>query len=126
MLNGEVLGQKFYAARNPVWTRYGKAGKPMISLRANRQKGGPGVGEQYMQRSKFAHAAISLYGTKGKDARGMPMMAVRMSGALGGYHPEAQKQKIAAKAAEAHNAAVQRWSGAVAPATTYGGSYGQF
>jgi len=111
MLNGSVLGQKFYAARNPRWTKLGKAGKPLIGLRANNQKPGMGVGDQGIQRSKFAHAAIGLFGTRGFDGRGMPAMASKMSTALGGYHPEATKQKQEAKRAEAHNAAVARWGG---------------
>ena len=112
MLNGSVLGQKFYAARNPRWTKFGKAGKPLLGLRANNQKPGPmGIGDQYIQRAKFARAAISLYGTKGFDARGMPVMASKMSTALGGWHPEATKEKIKAKRAEAHAMAQARWSG---------------
>jgi len=112
MLNGSVLGQKFYAARNPRWTKFGKAGKPLLGLRANNQKPGPmGIGDQYIQRAKFARAAISLYGTKGFDARGMPVMASKMSAALGGWHPEATKEKIKAKRAEAHAMAQARWSG---------------
>ena len=112
MLNGSVLGQKFYAARNPRWTKLGKAGKPLLGLRANNQKPGPtGIGDQGIQRAKFARAAMSLYGTKGFDARGMPAMASKMSAALGGYHPEASKQKRDAKRAEAHAMAQARWSG---------------
>ncbi len=111
MLNGSVLGQKFYAARNPIWTKLGRAGKPLIGLRANNQKPGLGVGGQAAQRSKFALAAINLYGTRGKDARGMPMMAVKMAQALGGYHPEQTKAKLEAKRQAAHAAAQARWSG---------------
>jgi len=129
MLNGEVFGQKFYAARNPRWTKLGKAGKPLIGLRANNQIPGPvGRGEQGIQRSKFAHAAIGLYGTRGFDGRGMPAMASKMSVALGGYHPEATRQKLEAKRAEAHNAAVARWGGVpVRPSGGQGfGGYPQF
>ena len=112
MLNGSVLGQKFYAARNPRWTKLGKAGKPLLGLRANNQiPGKKGIGDQYIQRAKFAMAAINLYGTKGFDARGMPAMAKKMSEALGGWHPEITKQKQEAKRAEAHRLAQARWSG---------------
>jgi len=115
MLNGSILGQKFYAARNPRWTKLGKAGKPLLGLRANNQIPGPkGIGEQGIQRAKFAHAAIGLYGTKGFDARGMPAMARRMSETLG-YHPEATRQKLEAKRAAAHAAAQARWGGVPVP-----------
>jgi hypothetical protein len=129
MLNGSILGQKFYAARNPRWTKLGKAGKPLMGLRANNQIPGPkGIGDQGMQRSKFAHAAMANYGTRGFDGRGMPAMASKMSAALGGYHPEVSKQRQEARRASAHAAAQARWSGvAIQPSGGQGfGGYPQF
>ncbi|MGC8699261.1 MAG: hypothetical protein ACP5RE_03705 [Candidatus Acidifodinimicrobium sp.] len=127
MLNGNVLGQKFYVARNPIWTKLGRAGKPMLGLRANNQKPGLGVGNQGVQRARFAQSAMGLYGTTGKDARGMPMMAVKMSSALGGYHPEKAKAAYEAKRQAAHSMAQARWGGVVpssgAGQSLYGGRF---
>lgn len=110
-MKGEILGQKFYVARNPRWTKLGRAGKPMLGLRANNQVPGFGKGLQQEQRRRFAQAAIGLFGTRGFDARGMPMMASKMSVALGGYHPEKSRARIEAKRAEAHQRAQATWSG---------------
>jgi hypothetical protein len=111
MLNGVVLGQKFYVARNPRWTKLGRTGKPLLGLRANNQVPGLGTGNQGLQRARFAQAAMGNYGTRGFDARGMPAMASKMSVALGGYHPEKSKAAYEAKRAEAHARAQANWSG---------------
>jgi len=115
MLNGSVLGQKFYAARNPRWTKFGKAGKPLLGLRANSQVPGvKGIGNQYIQRRRFAETAMSLYNSniKGIDPQlGIPNFAVEMMKRLGHESEEAKRQKYEARRASAHAAAVARWSG---------------
>lgn len=117
MLNGEVLGQKFYAARNAPFTRLGKAGKPMIGLRRNGQKPGPlGIGGQAVIRRALATTAIGNYGRYyGKDARGMPNISDAMAQGFPSNlrkTPEAKLQYRREKAAEAHASATARWQGA--------------
>jgi len=115
MLNGSILGQKFYAARNPRWTKFGKAGKPLLGLRANNQVPGvKGIGNQYIQRRRFAETAMSLYNNHIKGVNpelGIPNFAVEMMKRLGHESEEAKEQKYEARRAAAHAAAVARWSG---------------
>jgi len=115
MLNGSILGQKFYAARNPRWTKFGKAGKPLIGLRVNSQVPGvKGIGDQYIQRRRFAQTAMSLYDSHIKGVNpelGIPNFAVEMMKKLGRQTEEAKQQKYEARRASNHAAAVARWSG---------------
>ena len=131
MLNGSILGQKFYAARNPRWTKFGKAGKPLLGLRANSQvPGTKGIGNQYIQRRRFAEIAMSLYNNniKGIDPQlGIPNFAVEMMKRLGHESEEAKKEKYKARRAAAHAAAVARWSGtSVTPSGGQSFGYSQF
>ena len=115
MLNGSILGQKFYAARNPRWTKFGKAGKPLLGLRANSQVPGvKGIGKQYIQRRRFAEAAMTLYNnniTGVNPELGIPNFAVEMMKRLGHESEQVKRQKYEARRASAHAAAVARWTG---------------
>ena len=125
MLNGGVLGQKFYAARNPRWTKLGKAGKPMMGLRSNGQVPGPyGHGGQAEIRRAFAQTAIGNFGTTGLAANGMPNIALAMAARFPKrVSPDQQAAARRAKAQAAHAAAQARWGGV--PMLTAGGSSGR-
>lgn len=117
-LNGEFLGQKFYIARNPRWTKLGKAGKPMIGPRANGQKPGlEGVGRQSVVRTAFAQAAYQSYGTYGKDERGMPLMADSVASKFPAGLRKSHEAKIQARrqaSAKRHAETGAKLSGSVA------------
>ena len=117
-LNGEFVGQKFYMARNPPWTRLGKAGKPMMGPRANNQKPGlEGTGGQGVIRTAFAQAAYQSYGTYGKDERGMPLMADSVASKFPANlrkSPEAKVQARRQASAKRHAETGAKLSGSVA------------
>ncbi len=113
-LNGEVLGQKFYAARNPKWTKLGKAGKPLMGLRANGQKPGhKGIANQGKIRKAFAKTAYDkLFGQYGKDERGMPVVADIMQAEFPKNLRKTEEQKLAERreaAAKLHARRGKSW-----------------
>ena len=112
--------------------KFGKAGKPLLGLRANSQiPGTKGIGNQYIQRRRFAETAMTLYkdNIKGVNPElGIPNFAVEMMKRLGHESEQVKRQKYEARRAAAHAAAVARWSGT--PVTPSGGQsfggYSQF
>jgi hypothetical protein len=122
-MQGEIFGYKFYSARNPKWTKLGKAGKPMIGLRGNGQKPGmEGTGKQAIIRPAFARAAYESYGTYGKDERGMPNMANAVAAKFPANlrkSPEAKLQARREASARRHAATGAKLSGGYS--STYNG-----
>lgn len=105
-----------YTARNPQWTKLGKARKPMLGLRANGQRGGLGVGGQQVIRNAFIQTALANGDQHhyGRDVRGMPnsanAMAMNFPSSLK-VSPEQKVAKRRAKLDEAHQVARAKWSG---------------
>ena len=106
--NIEVMGAKVYWARNPKWTKLGKAGKSLYGPRANGQKPSleGGTARQRIIRNAFAMTAYNnLYGHYGKDERGMPIVANIMASQFPSNlrkSPEAMLQERRQRAAASH------------------------
>ena len=119
MLNGEVLGMRVYAARNPKWTVH----KPMIGLRGNGQiKGKKGAEDQQYVRRAFAHTAIDhAYGVRGKvlmngvmTPKSAFMVQQNIRSAMSQFPQiaiteQAQMAKMERKRQQAHASSVQHW-----------------
>jgi hypothetical protein len=118
MLNGSVLGQRMYAARNPPWTAH----KPTMGLRANSQiKGKYGHGDQRYVRKAFALTGIKNFGMHGFaliNGKMTPKPAAAMMQNLKAAYrsypqiavgEQARQQKKLAMAQASHGAAVARW-----------------
>lgn len=129
--NIEVLGSKVYFARNPKWTKLGKAGKPLMGPRANGQKPGlEGTGRQGVIRTAFAQTAYNnLYQVYGKDERGMPLVADEMAANFPSNlrkSPEAKIQERRSRAAARHAQTGAKLSGAGGPMIPYKGEMGGY
>ena len=119
--NIEVMGAKIYWARNPKWTKLGKAGKPLFGPRGNGQKPGltGGSDKQNVIRTSFANVAYNnLYQQYGKDERGMPIVADIMASNFPSSlrkSPEAKIQERRQRAAVSHAQTGAKLSGAGGP-----------
>jgi len=132
MLNGSVLGQRFYVARNPPWTVH----KPTLGARANSQiKGKYGHGDQRFVRKAFAVTGIGNFGMHGfamvngkMTPKPAAAMMANLKAAFAAYPQiavgdQAQEQKKRAMAEMAHRASVARWQGGSTQEFLPGGAF---